>query len=85
MFQACNKYENYRRTKVNMAPPLSEDCEVALAITKFRLTPKLGLSVFRMHTLEKWPWFLFTALVVFVFVLLVTYSVLPYLCMCENA
>jgi len=25
MFQACNKYENYRRTKVNMAPPLPKD------------------------------------------------------------
>jgi hypothetical protein len=26
VFQACNKYENYRRTNVNMASPLSEAC-----------------------------------------------------------
>ena len=41
-------------------------------ITEFRLTPQLGLSVFRMDTLEEWPWFLFTALVAFIFVLPVT-------------
>jgi hypothetical protein len=54
------------------SPILKLVCEVALAITKFRLTPKLGLSLFWMHTLEKWPWFLFTALVVFIFVLPIT-------------
>jgi hypothetical protein len=72
VFQAYNKYENYRRTKVNMASPVRSLCKVALAIAKFRLTPKLDLSVFRKDTLEKWPWFVFTALVVFGFVLPVT-------------
>jgi len=50
-------------------PPFWSLCKVALVITKFQLTPKLGLSVFRMDTVEKWHWYLFTALVVFIFVL----------------
>ena len=48
--------------------PLSVEC-VKLGL---RLAPTMGLSVFLRHTLETWPWFQFTALVLFIlcFVLL---------------